>query len=176
MMDYSQLEQVNKEIKTVELKGKDYAEVKERVIAFRKLFPDGRIMTDLKFTDNYVLAETTAWNTDGIILANGHARELLNKSFAVENAETSSIGRCLGFLGIGINTAIASKEDMDNVESPSGIFDESMNVKDLADKFRELYTNEEQERILKGLKLKRAEDIGIVDLQKYVNYKLYGKK
>ena len=175
-MDYSKLEQVNKEIKTVELKGKDYAEVKERVIAYRKLYTDGTIQTELTFTDNYVLATTSATDNEGRVLANGHARELLNKSFAVENAETSSIGRCLGFLGIGINTAIASKEDMDNVDSPSGIFDESMNVKDLADKFRELYTNEEQERILKGLKLKRAEDIGMIDLQKYVNYKLYGKK
>jgi hypothetical protein len=35
---------------------------------------------------------------------------------------------------------------------------------------------EEQARILNGLKLKRAEDIGIVDLQKYVNFKKYAKK
>ena len=53
---------------------------------------------------------------------------------------------------------------------------EDLNIKDLADEFRKLYTQEEQDRILKGLKYTRAEDIGIVDLQKYVNFKKYGKK
>lgn len=63
-------------------------------------------------------------------------------------------------------------------QSPSGIFDEPIpqTLKGLADQFRKLYTQEEQERILKGLKYDRAEDIGMNDLQKYVNYKLYGKK
>ena len=53
---------------------------------------------------------------------------------------------------------------------------EDLNIKDLADEFRKLYTQEEQDRILKGLNYSRAEDIGIVDLQKYVNFKKYGKK
>lgn len=53
---------------------------------------------------------------------------------------------------------------------------EDLNIKDLADEFRRLYTQEEQDRILIGLKYTRAEDIGIVDLQKYVNFKKYGKK
>ena len=53
---------------------------------------------------------------------------------------------------------------------------EDLNIKDLADEFRKLYTQEEQDRILKGLKYTRAEDIGINDLQKYVNFKKYGKK
>ena len=54
--------------------------------------------------------------------------------------------------------------------------EQDLNIKDLADEFRKLYTKEEQDRILKGLKYARAEDIGIVDLQKYVNFKKYGKK
>lgn len=53
---------------------------------------------------------------------------------------------------------------------------EDLNIKDLADEFRKLYTQEEQDRILKGLKYTRAEDIGIQDLTKYVNFKKYGKK
>lgn len=64
-------------------------------------------------------------------------------------------------------------------QSPSGIFDEPIvkaSVKDLADEFKKLYSQEEQERILAGLKYERAEDIGTVDLQKYVNFKKYGKK
>lgn len=53
---------------------------------------------------------------------------------------------------------------------------EDLNLKDLANEFRSLYDKEEQDRILKGLNLTRAEDIGTVNLNKYVNYKKYGKK
>ena len=54
--------------------------------------------------------------------------------------------------------------------------EEDLNIKDLADEFRKLYPKEDQERILKGLGYSRAEDIGIKDLQKYVNFAKYGKK
>ena len=61
--------------------------------------------------------------------------------------------------------------------SEDTIFDEPIpNVKDLANEFRKLYTAEEQARILNGLKLTKAEDIGIQDLNKYINFKRYGKQ
>lgn len=53
---------------------------------------------------------------------------------------------------------------------------EDKGLKDLADEFRSLYDKDEQERILKGLNLNKAEEIGKVDLQKYINFKKYGKK
>ncbi len=65
--------------------------------------------------------------------------------------------------------------DLKKAERWQGL-EQDLNIKDLADEFRKLYTQEEQDRILKGLKYTRAEDIGIVDLQKYVNFKKYGKK
>lgn len=79
----------------------------------------------------------------------------------------------LMFLGL-----VCDEDKKLETQSPSGIFDEPIpqTLKGLADQFRKLYTPEEQERILKGLKYDRAEDIGMNDLQKYVNYKLYGKK
>ena len=67
----------------------------------------------------------------------------------------------------------------DDEEIENKIFDEPIpnaNLKSLADEFRELYSVEDQARILNGLHIKRAEDIGTVDLQKYVNYKKYGEK
>jgi hypothetical protein len=48
----------------------------------------------------------------------------------------------------------------------SGIFDMS-----LADEFRALYSQEDQARILKGLNIKTAEEIGEADLQKYIIFK-----
>jgi hypothetical protein len=70
-------------------------------------------------------------------------------------------------------------DDDKELETKPKIFDEPIpngNLKSLADEFRSLYPQEEQERILNGLKLKKAEEIGIVDLQKYINFKKYGKK
>lgn len=64
-------------------------------------------------------------------------------------------------------------------DTPSGIFDEpipSNNLKALADEFRTLYTADEQARILNGLHYKKAEEIGTIDLNKYINFKKYGEK
>ena len=44
-MDYKDIERVNSEIDMINMKGKDYAMVPERVTAFRKLFPEGFIRT-----------------------------------------------------------------------------------------------------------------------------------
>ena len=72
-------------------------------------------------------------------------------------------------------TAIEEKKQAEKADRWEGL-NEDLSLKDLADEFRRLYTQEEQDRILNGLKYKRAEDIGIVDLQKYINFKKYGKK
>jgi ribose 1,5-bisphosphokinase PhnN len=38
----------------------------------------------------------------------------INNGSHIENAETSSVGRALGFLGIGIDTSIASADEVQN--------------------------------------------------------------
>ena len=63
----------------------------------------------------------SAYDGDGKLLGTGLAIEeksssTLNNLNFLENAETSSCGRCLGFLGLGIDTAIASAEEMKSVE------------------------------------------------------------
>lgn len=54
--------------------------------------------------------------------------------------------------------------------------EEDKSLKDLANEFRSLYTKEEQERIYNGLKIDKAEDIGTINLAKYINFKKYGQK
>lgn len=61
-------------------------------------------------------------------------------------------------------------------QSPSGLFDENVNLKSLAQEFLSLYTEEEKQKIFGNYKINRPEDLGIVNLQKYVNYKKYGPK
>lgn len=116
---YKDLEKVNKEIKTTDVKGKDYAEVPQRVTAFRKLYPQGTINTELISLENGVCVMKATVSSDGVILGEGTAYEKENSSFInrssyIENCETSAVGRALGFAGFGINTSIASAEEVMN--------------------------------------------------------------
>lgn len=120
-MDYKELEKVNSEIKKQDIKGKKYAGVSERVLAFRKLNPNGRIITEIiDRTDNDITMKATILDNENNVLATGYASEikkgLVNSISMLENCETSAIGRALGFCGYGIDNGIASGQDMEKVE------------------------------------------------------------
>lgn len=117
-MNYNDLAKVNKEIKTEPIKGKQYAEVNSRVDAFRKLYPEGSIVTEiLSVNDDHCIIRATVSTAEGVILGTGTAREdrnasPINRQSFVENCETSAIGRALGFCGLGIEASIASAEEL----------------------------------------------------------------
>lgn len=117
-MDYKQLEQVNKEIKTTDVKGKDYAEVNQRIKAFRKIEPNGSIETEIiSLNDGVCVIKAVVKDAGGKVLGVGHAYEkenstFINKTSYIENCETSAVGRALGMLGIGIDTSVASYEEV----------------------------------------------------------------
>jgi len=136
-MNYTELNKVNKDIKTTNIKGKSYAEVKERVNAFRRLFPEGFIRTSIEKLDEkgiLMKAEVGYYEPAGaeadnyypaivyrtIILGTGHAYEFLaknrniNSTSMIENCETSAVGRALAMCGIGINASIASYEEVNS--------------------------------------------------------------
>lgn len=119
-MTYNELVKVNSEIKTTDIKGKNYAEVNERIKAFRKLYPNGTISTEIVSHENgVVIIKAIATDENGSILGTGHAYEkegstFINKTSYIENAETSAVGRCLGMVGIGIDTSVASYEEVAN--------------------------------------------------------------
>lgn len=120
-MKYEDIEKVNAEIKKADIKGKKYAEVSERILAFRKLNPNGRIITDIiDKTDNEVTMKAFVYDENEKVLATGSASEvkkgLVNSISMLENCETSAIGRALGFCGFGIDSGIASGQDMQKVE------------------------------------------------------------
>lgn len=106
-------------MKGIDVKGKEYVEVNKRVLAFRKLYPEGTIRTEiLNCNDGIVCMKAEVLNGD-LLLATGHAYEkesssFINKTSYIENCETSAIGRALGMLGIGIATSIASYEEVGN--------------------------------------------------------------
>ena len=121
-MKYESLEEINKTLRTTDIKGKDYVEVNERLKAFWKLCPEGRIETEIQdMRDGYIVIKALVYEhkIDEHARATGIAQEkegstFINKTSYVENCETSAVGRALGNAGIGIDTSIASYEEVGN--------------------------------------------------------------
>lgn len=125
-MTYEQITEANKLIKTTPIKGKEYAEVPQRVKAFRFLYPQGFIETEMISNENGICvfkAEAGYYDHEctRLVLGTGHAYEkeghgFINQTSYIENCETSAVGRALGFLGIGSDTSIASYEEVANAK------------------------------------------------------------
>ena len=119
MTKYEDIKKANESLNSLDVKGKDYIQVNERVKAFRMVYPEGTIQTEMLSNDNGVCVfKASAYNGD-LLLATGHAYEkegstFINKTSYIENCETSAIGRCLGMCGFGIDTSIASAEEVQN--------------------------------------------------------------
>lgn len=117
---YEQLKAVNDAINKVDIKGKSYAQVNDRVKAFRQLCPMGTIMTEIINLENGVVTmKATVMDDDGHVLGTGLAQEkesssFINKTSFIENCETSAVGRALGFVGIGVDGSMASAEEVAN--------------------------------------------------------------
>lgn len=120
MATFEQLAKANAQIRTTDIKGKDYAEVNQRIKAFRMVYPDGGIMTALVSNEGGIAVfHATVTDNNGHILGEGTAYEKENSSFInktsyIENCETSAVGRALGMAGFGIDTSVASYEEVAN--------------------------------------------------------------
>tara|TARA_R110000851_G_scaffold289124_1_gene443258 strand:- start:189 stop:743 length:555 start_codon:yes stop_codon:yes gene_type:complete len=107
--------------KTTNIKGKQYVEVNERIKFFRQenQYKNWGIQTDFPMlASDEVVCKCTITDTDGMVVAQGHAHELkangmINKTSFVENCETSAVGRALAMLGIGVDTSIASANEVE---------------------------------------------------------------
>ena len=117
-------------MKKINIKGKDYIEVNERIKEFHNLYPNGSIETELiEMTDRFITKTTVVpdvKNPDRKFTGIAYEKEdgsFINKTSALENCETSSVGRALGMLGIGIDTSVASYDEVANAieqqQSPS---------------------------------------------------------
>ena len=117
MISYKDIENVNKDISTTEIKGSQYAAVSERIKAFRKLFPEGFIRSEMISNENGVcIFKAEAGNGD-TVFGVGFAYEkegssFINKTSYIENCQTSAVGRALGMCGIGIDTDVASYDEV----------------------------------------------------------------
>lgn len=117
---YKDIEEANKLLNGTDIKGKTYIEVNQRIKAFRMVYPQGAIVTDLISNENGVcIFKALVQNEEGFVLGTGTAYEKENSSFInktsyIENCETSAVGRALGMAGFGIDTSVASAEEVQN--------------------------------------------------------------
>ncbi len=160
---YEDIKKANDAIKTTAIKGKDYAEVNQRIKAFRMVYPEGCIMTEMKSNENGVcIFEASIYTgTDNILIATGHAYEkegssFINETSYIENCETSAVGRALGMAGFGIDTSVASYEEVGNAMA-------NQNVRKASPKqievLKRAYVGENMVKLLESNGLKAIEEM-----------------
>lgn len=108
--------------KTTNIKGKDYVEVNQRILFFRNdpAYAGWSLTSEiLEHDKGAIIIRATISDSNGNRVASGIAREIdgdsfINKTSYVENCETSAWGRALANMGIGIETSIASSNEVQN--------------------------------------------------------------
>lgn len=102
---------------------KDYVEVNVRIMKFYEKYPEGRILTEIvKWENEVIVMKATAYRDNSEVPAStGYAYEkegssFINKTSALENCETSAVGRALAILGFEIKKSVASKEEVANAQ------------------------------------------------------------
>ena len=125
-ISFDDIQNANNAIKLTDIKGKPYAKVNERVKAFRMLYPMGTIETEVLAEQGGKIVIRARVLDGDRLLGTGMAYEkegstFINKTSYIENCETSAVGRALGFAGFGIDTSIASFEEVTNaIEQQKG--------------------------------------------------------
>lgn len=175
-----------KDKKTGEIQSKDYAEVNQRIKAFRMCHPNGTITTDIISIENgVVLMKASVYDEDGKVLGSGYAYEKENSTFInqtsyIENCETSAVGRALGMCGFGIDTSVASYEEVSNAMANQGDQKEKLTKKATpkqVEKVKELVSD--IPKMLEYYKVEKIEDLSIEQAseiiakkgaKKWVNY------
>lgn len=107
--------------KAIIIKNSQYVLVSDRIIYFNETYSNGSISTELVSdgqSDTFVVKATIlpdCSKPERKFTGYSQAKigdGMVNKSAALENAETSSVGRALAMLGIGVIDSVASVDEM----------------------------------------------------------------
>ena len=110
---------MSEKLKTIDIHGRDYVQVNERIKWIRTNKPAWSITTELlHYSDDTCVFKACIFDGSGHLLSTGHAFEdrnasRINKTSYLENAESSAIGRAAGILGVGIDGSVASAEEVE---------------------------------------------------------------
>jgi hypothetical protein len=110
----------------VDIKGKKYVLVSDRVLYFNENYPDGFIVTEILSapeSKNIVMQAVVYPESTKPRRFIGHSQATIgdgyiNKTSALENAETSAVGRALALMGIGVIDSIASVDEINKASHP----------------------------------------------------------
>ncbi len=110
----------NLQDKAIKIQGKDYILVVDRIRYFNETYKNGSITTELlsKPEDTHIVVVATVKpDSEAARAFTGHSQAvvgqgMVNKMAALENAETSAVGRALAMMGIGIIESLASADEM----------------------------------------------------------------
>ena len=114
--------------KAIDIKGKKYVLVSDRILAFNEEYTNGSIQTTLLSDLNAEVVVVKAIITPDVTNAQrvftGYSQArigdgYINKTSALENAETSAVGRALAMMGIGVIDSIASVDEIHKAETVS---------------------------------------------------------
>lgn len=106
----------------VNIHGREYETVALRVQKFKSAYPHHALTTEVLSRDeDCVVMKASIFSPEGRLIATGHAEEYrkastINKTSALENAETSAIGRALAAFGLG-GTEFATADEVANAIS-----------------------------------------------------------
>lgn len=171
MATYEDIQRANSEMTLTPIKGKNYAEVPEKVEAFRKLYPNGAIVSEIvSLEKGVVVMKATVYDDTGKVLGTGHAYEVegssfINKGSYIENCETSAWGRALSACGFTGGTSVASYEEAANAKLGQEKIDDDEKSKLVG------YAKDKgvpMSDILGAFKLKRLDDMTRIDYVKAV--------
>ena len=145
--------------------GKKYTQVVHRMEAFRSVLGlgigfDTQIVVD---DGKRVVIKAIASDKDGRILGSGFAEEIrgeghVNKTSALENAETSAIGRCLASLGIS-GGEYASANELDAVDRKSNALIQKKPIQIPNQRLNELQDKKKEDAQVLEIRQARFQDL-----------------
>ena len=142
---------------TVKIHGKEYKTVALRIQEFREKHPDFTIQTELVEANDTLVVMKATISMGPQVIATGYAEEVrtaskINRTSALENAETSAVGRALAFFGLG-GSEIASADEVANAISQQN----------------SQGSNEEMERLVAHNEAWRNNSASIYFVKEYIN-------
>ena len=171
-----------KDKQTGQVKNKEYAEVNQRIKAYRMVYPTGTIRTEmLSNVDGICVFRAIVTDEDNNVLATGTAYEketssFINQTSYIENCETSAIGRALGIAGFGIDTSLASAEEVQKAINNQEVKNDNEKLK-LISKLNTLVTTKkvDYEKLLAFYKVDSNVDMTVDQLKEAIK-QLEGRK
>lgn len=133
--------------KAIDIKGKKYVLVSDRINYFNEHYPNGSINTELISDPNsemVIVKSTVIPDVDKptrqfsdysqAVIGEG----MVNKVAALENASTSATGRALAYMGIGVIDSVASVDEMHKATTNNMKFATEKQIKWIRDTARAL--------------------------------------